>query len=69
VKFKSVSSSSAVTKAAATAGACFIYNRKTGELFLDTNLGQSGFGEEGGLIATLTNKPRLTAANIAYYTS
>ena len=45
----------------------FIYRQDTGELLLNANQRAGGLGEDGGVVATFENRPRITIANISFY--
>ena len=45
----------------------FIYRQDTGQLLLNANGVESGLGENGGILATIDNKAKLTIQNISFY--
>jgi hypothetical protein len=44
-----------------------VYYRKTGELILNTNGPDPGFGDDGGVFAVLTGRPTVGAGSVQFY--
>jgi hypothetical protein len=44
-----------------------VYNRQTGELILNANGPEPGFGEDGGVFAVLVGRPTISSGSVQFY--